>query len=340
MLTIAIPTYNRSRYLSFLLSTLENELQSLQGQVQVMVFDNASSDDTPAVVAQFASRMPNFWHSRNDVNEGADSNIEACYLLPQTPYVWVLGDDDAPLAGALPLLIELLRRESPDLVYLPSLSTTNIQQDHAVHHIEQLAAVELSSHDFADVINVQMTFISGLVTRKSIALDQLVKKQLCVTQGTSLVQLAWVLESLKRGGKFLVCLDNLLMATAANGGGYAVLQVFLVNHTRIVGALLAGQPAMSRRIMSNTSLCFLPGLMWHVRKGSIGDFQLQGRSELDLPDELTRTTGFRWLVKPIWSLPINLARIVFFVSRIVTFTMRRYQRIFLFPRRRSLKVMP
>ncbi len=305
-----------------------------------MVSDNASSDDTPAVVAQFASRMPNFWHIRNDVNEGADANIEACYLLPQTPYVWVLGDDDAPLSGTLPLLIELLRRENPDIVYLPSLSTTNIQQDHAFHKIVQLTAVELSGLDFADVVNVQMTFISGLVIRKSTKLDEPIKKQLRVTKSTHLVQLAWVLESLKQGRKFLVCLDRLLMATAANGGGYAVLQVFLINHTRIVGALLADQPAMSRRIISNTSLCFLPGLLWHLRKGSIGDFQLQGRIDLDLPYELTRTAGFRWLVKPIWSLPINLASIVFFVSRVVTLTMRGYQRVFLFPRRRSLKVMP
>lgn len=183
-----------------------------------------------------------------------------------------------------------------------------------------------------------MTFISGLVLRKSAELDARVREQLRVTQGTLLIQMAWVLESLKAFDKFLVCRGNALMATAANSGGYAVLQVFLVNHTRIVTALLADHPAIRRRILGRTSLCYLPGLVWHVRNGSIGDFRLQGRDEFELPEELTRTGGFRWLVRPIWSMSAVPAKIAFFFSRVTTFTVRQYQRFVLFPRRRSVEV--
>ncbi len=340
LLTIAVPTYNRSRHLAFLLGTLEHELKGLEDQVQIMVSDNGSTDDTPAVIAQFIPKIPSLLRCRNNINEGADANLSTCYLLPKTPYVWILGDDDAPLLGTLRLLLELLRQEVPDAVFLPSLATTDIFRDHGAYHIKSLAAVELDSDDFAEVINVQMTFISGLVLRKKDALEGPVNEQLRATRGTSLVQLSWVFESLKQGRKFLVCRGHPLMATSANSGGYAVLQVFLVNHTRIVTRLLAERPAMLRRILNRTSLCFLPGLVWHVRNGSIGDFRLQGRDELDLPDELTQTIGFRCLVHPIWSLPIYLAKIAFFVSRIVTFTVRQHQRFILFPRRRSLKVSP
>lgn len=338
LLTITVPTYNRSRHLAFLLATLERELRGVEDQVRVLVSDNASTDATPSVVADFASRIPGLRSRRNEVNEGPDANISACYLLSDTPYVWVLGDDDAPLNGTLRLLLDLLRRESPDMVYLPSLSTTDILRDQGAHAVDSLKAVQLGREDFASVLHVQMTFISGLVLRKCPELDTRVREQLAVTQGSSLIQMAWVLETLKRGEKFLVCQGHPIMATAANSGGYAVFQVFLVNHTRIVSALLADHPAIRRRILRRTSLCFLPGLVWHVRHGSIGDFKMQGRADLDLPEELTRTGGFRWLVRPIWLLPDLPAKAAFFCSRVTTFTVRQYQRFVLFPRRRSIEV--
>lgn len=338
LLTITVPTYNRARHLAFLLATVERELRGLEHEVRVMVSDNASTDETPSVVAEFTSRIPGLRSRRNEVNEGPDANISACYLLPDTPYVWILGDDDAPLNGTLPLLVDLLRRESPDMLYLPSLSTTDILRDQGAHAVDSLRAVQLDREDFASVLHVQMTFISGLVLRKRPELDARVREQLGITAGTSLIQMAWVLETLKRGKKFLVCKGHPLMATAANSGGYAIFQVFLVNHTRIISTLLADQPAMRHRILRNTSMCFLPGLVWHVRHGSIGNFKMQGRGDVELPEELTRTHGFRWLVQPIWSLPDLPAKVAFFCSRMTTFTVRQYQRFILFPRRRSIEV--
>lgn len=340
LLTIAVPTYNRSRHLAYLLRTLECELLGLHADVAVLVSDNASTDDTPAVVADFQGRIPSLQSRRNEVNEGADLNVSTCYLMPQTRYVWVLGDDDAPMAGTVPLLVELLRRESPDMLYLPSVATDDIERDHPGRRVDRLEAVDLQREDFAALLHVQMTFISGLVLRKSANISEPTREHLRITQGTSLPQLAWVLESLKQGRKFLVCRGSPLMATAANRGGYAVFQVFIVNHTRLVMQLLAEHPGMQRSILSRMSLCFLPGLVWHVRRGSFGDFEMQARGEIEMPDALSCTGGYRWLVRPIWSLPALPARIAFFLSRVTTFTMRQYQRFFLFPRHRSIEVTP
>ena len=46
LLTIAIPTYNRSEDLAGLLEVLEPQLAEFP-QVEVLVSDNASTDDTP-----------------------------------------------------------------------------------------------------------------------------------------------------------------------------------------------------------------------------------------------------------------------------------------------------
>lgn len=338
LLTISIPTYNRSHHLSFLLSILEQELHGLEDLVNVLVSDNASTDSTSSVIDVFSSRMKNLTSIKNEVNKGADENISQCYFLPRTPYIWVLGDDDAPLKGALKLLLKLLQSESPDMIYLPSKPTTDILQDHDSHAITSIEAVQYSRERFASTLHVQMTFISGFVLRKRPELDDRIRTQLTMTQGTCLVQMAWMLEILKNGSHFIICKGHQLMATTANSGGYSAFNVFMINHTNIVSAILADQPEIGQKIIRMTSWCYLPGLIWHVRHGSFGNFEMSNRNEVNLPLKLTQTNGFRYLVQPIWTMPSLLAKIVFFISRIVTFSVRHYQQDIVTPLLRSIKI--
>ncbi len=50
VLSIAIPTYNRARFLDRLLSALDDQLR-LQPGVELIVSDNASPDETPQIVS-------------------------------------------------------------------------------------------------------------------------------------------------------------------------------------------------------------------------------------------------------------------------------------------------
>jgi glycosyltransferase involved in cell wall biosynthesis len=54
-LTIAISTYNRSAFLSELLSCLFDQCKS-DPRLEVLVSDNASTDETSAVVAAYVDR--------------------------------------------------------------------------------------------------------------------------------------------------------------------------------------------------------------------------------------------------------------------------------------------
>lgn len=338
LLTIAIPTYNRSQHLSFLLSILEYELHDLGDKVKLLISDNASTDNTSSVIDIYSARIKNLISIKNKVNNGADENISQCYLLADTPYVWVLGDDDAPFKGMLKLILELLKNELPDMVYLPSKPTKNILIDHSNHAITKIEAVQLSRERFASTLHIQMTFISGFILRKQPELDSCIYKQLPITQGTCLIQMAWMLETLKNGSRFFICKEQQLMATTANSGGYSAFTVFMINHTRIVSEILADQPNLGRDIIRMTSWCHLPGLIWHLRHGSFGNFKMLNRKEVNLPVELTKTNGFRFLVQPIWTMSTLSAKIVFFISRIITFSVRHYHNDIIFPWQRSIKI--
>ncbi len=336
LLTISIPTYNRARYLQFQLGAIMDELVGLAGQVNVFVSDNASTDETSEVLAYFALRMPELTFVRKPQNEGPDANISFCYFHPQTPFVWVMGDDDAPLSGSLGPLVEALKSETPDLTYLPSIPTRAIQIDHGAHQVTLPRAAVVTREDFGHLLHVQMTFISGLVLRKDAVSQANVSNLIKLTDGTHLIQLAWIYERLINGSSFVVYRDPMLIATAANSGGYSIVKVFFVNHSRVVRALLPDSPSLAKSILSQTALCFLPGLIWNVRTGNIGSFNLDKRSNFELPSALTRSVGYRALVVPIWASPKLLAGIMFLLSRVVGYAVRRVNSYAILSRRRQV----
>ncbi|KYC37131.1 family 2 glycosyl transferase [Scytonema hofmannii PCC 7110] len=90
--TIAIPTYNRSKLLKI---SLESALAQDYPDFQVLVLDNASSDDTEAVVRSFEdSRIA---YVRNESNIGIFGNWQRTVELNSSPYLSILSDDDVLL---------------------------------------------------------------------------------------------------------------------------------------------------------------------------------------------------------------------------------------------------
>jgi glycosyltransferase involved in cell wall biosynthesis len=59
LLSVCIPTYNRAGYLHECLSSIET--RGLDNLVEVVVSDNASTDDTLDVLKEFANRLPLRW---------------------------------------------------------------------------------------------------------------------------------------------------------------------------------------------------------------------------------------------------------------------------------------
>ncbi len=102
---VAIPTRNRARLLrQTLLSVLD---QSLAG-VEIVVCDNASTDDTAAVVAAFADDGVRYF--RNDHDIGATANQNRCLGLGHAPLLTILHDDDVLLPGSLAARTAILER--------------------------------------------------------------------------------------------------------------------------------------------------------------------------------------------------------------------------------------
>jgi glycosyltransferase involved in cell wall biosynthesis len=106
-LILYIPTYNRYEKLKNCLDIVEREIAGLEDCVRVFVSDNCSTDATGA----YLDGLRKSWLQvrRNERNLGAYGNILQCFNLPLTAeFVWMIGDDDYLMPGALAGILELI----------------------------------------------------------------------------------------------------------------------------------------------------------------------------------------------------------------------------------------
>jgi glycosyltransferase involved in cell wall biosynthesis len=104
-LSICIATFNRARFLG---ETLENILGQAPPNVEVLVVDGASSDDTPQVVADVQRRHPALRYQRQEANGGVDRDFDAAVSLARGTYCWLFSDDDVLKPGAIAAVLAKL----------------------------------------------------------------------------------------------------------------------------------------------------------------------------------------------------------------------------------------
>jgi glycosyltransferase involved in cell wall biosynthesis len=112
LLSICIPTYNRSDWLRSSLWNWLPQVKQFGEQVELIVSDNASTDHTQNVVNE-ASEWGSFVYYRRPENLGPLKNIY--YMLKelaQGKFVWVVGDDDLPKGDAIEKVLTALN-ETP-----------------------------------------------------------------------------------------------------------------------------------------------------------------------------------------------------------------------------------
>ncbi len=90
LVTIAIPTYNRAD--GYLKQTIQSAVNQTYSNIEIIVSDNFSTDNTEMVVKSFNdSRINYFKHSRNI---GYNNNVNFCVKQALGDYLLMLHDDD------------------------------------------------------------------------------------------------------------------------------------------------------------------------------------------------------------------------------------------------------
>lgn len=315
LLDIIIPTWNRAACLRLLLETLERELAGLHDRVAVLVSDNASTDGTPALVSEFAGRLPGLRSVRHEQNLGPDENFCRAVEATDGRWFWIFGDDDLPAAGLIGLLADLLQAQSPDLVNLRSDWLPRLVDNAPGSPLRDLQAWSLDRPSFARRVNVWTTFISGTIVRRDTFAATAGAAGLRRHAGSQLVQLSWVLGTLARGTRFLDLRAPCILATSGNTGGYKLLKVFGDNFPAIVEAEFGARSPIAVAMLRRLVIGFLPTQLWIFRFGHAGDFAPE-HAAATLRPRLGGVPGFSLLVaigharKPLAALALRCCAIL------------------------------
>lgn len=120
ILSICIPTYNRSHLLKQMLSVLDGQIRATDAdRVAIYISDNASPDATQQVVEEFQKHSAvKLVYSRNPANIGLSNNLLKVMGMGKGRFIWTLGDDELIAPDAVPGLVKALRRHDPGLVLM------------------------------------------------------------------------------------------------------------------------------------------------------------------------------------------------------------------------------
>ena len=116
-LSVCIMTYNRAETLREALDSILPQVAD-EPEVEVLVSDNASVDETREVVAGYCGRYPRLRYSRNPENVGFDGNVVACIENAAGEYVAYFSDDDLAPPGMIAGLLAGLKEHRPAAAYI------------------------------------------------------------------------------------------------------------------------------------------------------------------------------------------------------------------------------
>jgi len=166
ILSICIPSYNRADMLSAAIESILN--QAAEG-VEIVVSDNASTDNTDSVMRDLARRHPHIRYVRSDVNVGADRNFLKVVELAAGRYTWLMGSDDMVAPGGVAEVLRAIESH-PEL---PGFSVNRQMYDVSMSRPQtdldifppqaQRVRVHSSAQSAIHELGIYLSFISGQV---------------------------------------------------------------------------------------------------------------------------------------------------------------------------------
>jgi glycosyltransferase involved in cell wall biosynthesis len=113
LITIVIPTYNRSGSLAKTLDCLSTQINPLvSSRVEIVISDNASTDSTGELVRQWVGKNNEIDASYfcNSENVGFDHNFILGAKRAKGRFIWFMSDDDFLVEGAVEKVVHILDR--------------------------------------------------------------------------------------------------------------------------------------------------------------------------------------------------------------------------------------
>ncbi|AFL89554.1 glycosyl transferase [Terriglobus roseus DSM 18391] len=322
LLTIAIPTYNRSRYLREFLEALLPQIESAN-DVELLISDNASPDDTAEMLAEVLPVGGRFRVVRQAENIGSDANFCFCYRQATGKYFWLCGDDDILRPGTMAALLPPLRQAEFDMVYVvPEAFYQDWRTEHQPDPYGRGAEVVTSARLMMLNMHTSMAFITAVIVNRD-RVETLMKDPPEAFKGTALLQLSWILPLFQGHRQSLVLWQRFVAARSMNSN-FDAAEIFGRSLQKVGRTLLTERPDLARMLTNYTLRQWFPPMLMDMRlhQGANDGYGLP-KAEKTLR-ELFRFNPLFWLfVYPALKVPLGqrglLARCLMLANQVINF---------------------
>jgi glycosyltransferase involved in cell wall biosynthesis len=171
LISICIPTFQRAGQLAPTLSRVAAVIAvaGWQERVEICVSDNASGDDTPAVIAAFQPAGIAVKKFCQRENVGFSRNLQTVSRMAEGEYLLFQGDDDA-LASGVCATLERALAERPAVALFPTLPDQPMDGDWSARKAERWL---VDGREIARVLGIfHLTFLGNFVVRRADYLAQ------------------------------------------------------------------------------------------------------------------------------------------------------------------------
>jgi glycosyltransferase involved in cell wall biosynthesis len=162
-------TYKRG---AFIAETLDSILPQLREDVELLIVDGDSPDDTEQVVRAYVQRFPQIRYYRETENSGIDGDFDKAVGYARGEHCWLVPDDDLLAPDAVARILEALEGGRIDLLVVDSevrdvTLTRVLDRRRMPFSGERSYGPADAEAFFLDATDV-LSFIGGVIIRRSL----------------------------------------------------------------------------------------------------------------------------------------------------------------------------
>lgn len=316
ILTIAIPTYNRAKFLERCLNFLADQKEDFENKLEILVLDNCSTDNTSLVVEKFQQLGLRINYIKNTENIGPDLNILKCYTEAKGEYILAMGDDDALLVGAVKYIFKIISEN--DKIGSVFLTPANIDKINSNNVDERVTYKVFNKiQPYLNHVSYFVTFISANIVNRE-ALNNIDYGKYV---NSNLTQVPVILNAVKIKGAINIVVDTkLLAAQEDNSGGYNFFKVFGENFNIILKDIFKDNDRCRKIIVNNIFIRFFPYWMLKLKNGN---HTFVNSNKKELINMLGYNLYFWILSYPILITPNPIDKIIHFFVKAFGFLRRK-----------------
>lgn len=222
LLTIAIPTWERAQTLNKALSNLLPQVVEFKNEIQVVISDNASIDNTQQIVSVWISKFSeiDILYNRNSKNIDFFGNFAKCRELAFGEYIWLLSDDDFVFPNLIKNIIYTIKNNKDlAVIYLKNANDSS-----------GFNQILLQKEEFIKTETNAISLISKCIFFNIKSNDKILIEQY---RNNAFIGFIFLLNSFNHSNKVIIIRGKSLKVGQDKPKGYKYFDVF-INHMQDV----------------------------------------------------------------------------------------------------------